>query len=94
MIKKNKLKQRLGATQGHPLLYQAMGKLLSVMRQIYRDWSPAIHHQPHTKHGISLFKYTQIQLSGKENIVVSPDTEEGREQSCQTGYLTGSYGLT
>lgn len=26
--------------------------------------------------------------------MVSPDTEEGREQSCQTGYLTGFCALT
>lgn len=39
-----------------------------------------------------LFKYTQIQLNEKENIMVSPDAEE--EQSCQTGYLTASFALT
>lgn len=29
-------------------------------------WSPALQHPPHTQHGLGLFKYTQIQLKGKQ----------------------------
>lgn len=68
---------------------------LSAVRQIYRDWSPAIaHHLSHKTWDKPLFKYTQIRVSGKDTTMVSPDTEEEREQSCQTGYLTGSCALT
>lgn len=66
------------ATQGRPPLREALGTPLS-----------AVQHPPHTKHGLSLFKYTQIQLSGKLNIVVCADTG-GTRRSRRTGYLTGS----
>ena len=49
-INKNKLKQRHGATQGQPPLRTASAlasdKLLSVLREIYTDWSRAIAHHP------------------------------------------------
>lgn len=76
-----------------PLLHKAVGKL-SVMRQILREWSPAMYHQRHTKQGISLSKYKQIWWIGKDNIVVSPDTKDRSKRSCWTGYLTGSSALT
>lgn len=57
------------------------------------SWSPAITHHPQHKTRDKPLQIYTIQQSGKDTIVVSLDTDEGREQSCQTGYFTASWAL-